>query len=338
MRLDIYNHIFPIKFFEKMGEVMKDKRPIKRWLNIPMLYDLDARLKIMERFGEYQQILSLSMPPIEFVGGPNESPALARLANDGMAEICRKHPDRFPSFIASLPMNNVKETEKEIDRAIKELGACGIQIFSNVNGRPLDEPEFWPVFEKMAQHDLPIWLHPARGANFPDYASEKKSKYEIWWTIGWPYETSAAMCRLVFSGMFDKLPHIKVIIHHLGAMIPYFEGRFGAGLDQMGSRTADEDYETEIVAKMAAKGRRPLDYFKMFYADTAVFGADAATVCGIDFFGVDRCMFASDCPFDPEGGPMYIRETIRILDNLKVSNSQREQLYLSNAKKLLKMN
>jgi predicted TIM-barrel fold metal-dependent hydrolase len=336
MRLDIYNHIFPMKFFERMGEVMKDKRPIKRWLNIPMLYDLDARLKIMDTFGDYQQILSLSMPPIEFIGGPNESPALARLANDGMAEICRKYPQRFPSFIASLPMNNVKETEKEIDRAIKELGACGIQIFSNVNGRPLDEPEFWPVFEKMAQHDLPIWLHPARGANFPDYATEKKSKYEIWWTIGWPYETSAAMCRLVFSGLFDRLPHAKIIIHHLGAMIPYFAGRFGPGLDQLGSRTADENYE-EILDKMKAKGRRPLDYFKMFYADTAVFGADAATECGIDFFGVERCMFASDCPFDPEGGPMYIRETIRILDALDVTKGQREQLYISNAKKLLKM-
>lgn len=337
MRLDIYNHVFPMKFFERMGEVMKDKRPIKRWLNIPMLWDLDARLRIMDRFGDYQQILSLSMPPIEYIGGPDQSPELARLANDGMAEICGKHPDRFPSFIASLPMNNPKATAIEIDRAIGELGACGIQIFSHVNGRALDEPDYWPVFEKMARLDLPIWLHPARDANFPDYASEKKSKYEIWWTIGWPYETSAAMCRLVFSGLFDRLPDIKIITHHLGAMIPYFEGRFGAGMDQLGSRTADENYQ-EILDQMTAKGRRPLDYFKMFYADTAVFGADAATVCGISFFGVDRCMFASDCPFDPEGGPMYIRETIRILDALDVTKAEREKLYVRNAKKLMKLN
>jgi aminocarboxymuconate-semialdehyde decarboxylase len=185
----------------------------------------------------------------------------------------------------------------------------------------------------MAKIDLPIWMHPARGADVVDYKGEKKSHYEIWWTFGWPYETSVAMAHIVFAGLFDKHPNLKIITHHLGGMIPYFEGRVGPGWDQIGTRTSDEDY-TLLLKKLK---KRPLDYFKMFYADTAVFGADAATVCGIDFFGVDRCMFASDCPFDPEGGPMYIRETIRILDNLKVSNSQREQLYIANAKKLLKM-
>ena len=165
MKLDIYNHIFPVKYFERMQEVIPNKGPIKRWLNIPVLYDVEARLRMMDGFGEYQQILSNSMPPIEFIGGPDQTPELARLANDGMAELCRRHPDRFPSFIASLPMNNMDATVKEIDRAINELNACGVQIFSHVNNRPLDEPEFYPLFEKMAGHDLPIWLHPARAAN-----------------------------------------------------------------------------------------------------------------------------------------------------------------------------
>ncbi|MGE3936306.1 MAG: amidohydrolase family protein, partial [Rhodospirillaceae bacterium] len=189
------------------------------------------------------------------------------------------------------------------------------------------------IFERMAQLNRPIWLHPARGANFPDYLTEKKSKYEIWWTFGWPYETSAAMSRIVFSGIFDKLPTIKIIVHHLGAMVPYFEGRVGPGWDQLGSRTEDEDYE----ALLKSMKKRPIDYFKMFYADTALFGSRAGTVCGLDFFGPDRCMFASDCPFDPEGGPMYIRETIKVLDSLDVSNAEREKLYLSNAKKIIGM-
>ena len=114
----------------------------------------------MDSFGEYQQILSNSMPPIEFIAGPEQTPELARLANDGMAELCRRYPDRFPSFIASLPMNNMDATVDEIDRAIGELGACGVQIFSHVNNRPLDEPEFYPLFEKMAGHDLPICCIP----------------------------------------------------------------------------------------------------------------------------------------------------------------------------------
>jgi len=336
MKLDCYTHIFPLEFFKRMEEVVPDKRPIKRWLNIPVLYDVDARLRMMEQFGEYQQILTLSAPPIEYMAGPEVTPGLARLANDGMAALCKKYPDRFPAFIASLPLNNMPEALKEIDRSIKELDARGIQIFSNINGKPLDAPEFYPMFEKMAQYDLPIWLHPTRGQTFPDYKTEQKSFYEIWFVFGWPYETSAAMARIVFSGIFDKLPNIKIITHHLGAMAPYFEGRVGTSWDQIGTRDADDTFE-EMRERMRSKGRRPIDYFKMFYADTAVFGARAATVCGLDFFGTDRVVFASDCPFDPEGGPMYIRETIKVLDSIKMAKSKKDALYLKNTKKLLKL-
>ncbi|MFQ5693638.1 MAG: amidohydrolase family protein [Nitrospinota bacterium] len=333
MKLDVYTHIFPLAFFERMKEVAPDKGAIKRWLNVPVLWDVDARLRMMEEFGEYQQVLTHSMPPVEFLAGKNHSPDLARLANDGMHALCQKYPDRFPAFVASLPMNNPEAAEREIDRAVRELDARGAQIFTHVNGRPLDEPEFAFVFEKMAQYDLPLWLHPARGANFPDYPSEKKSKYEIWWTFGWPYKTSAAMARIVFSGLFDKLPDVKIIAHHLGAMVPFFEGRVGHGWDQLGTRTADEDYQS-LLASMK---KRPIDYFRMFYADTATFGSLPAIRCGLDFFGADRCLFASDCPFDPEGGPMYIRETIRCLDALDATEEEREKLYLKNARRLLKL-
>ena len=151
----------------------------------------------------------------------------------------------------------------------------------------------------MAAFDLPVWLHPFRGADITDYATETKSLYEIWWTFGWPYETSVAMSRLVFSGIFDRHPGLKIITHHLGAMAPYFEGRVGPGWDQLGTRTSDEDYGA--VLKRLKK--RPIDYFKMFYADTAVFGAYDATVCGLNFFGAGHVLFASDAPFDPETRP-----------------------------------
>lgn len=333
MKLDIYNHVFPVPFFERLQEVMTNHGPIKRWLNIPVLYDVDARLRMMETFGDYQQILSLSAPALEYVAGPDLTPELARLANDGMADLCKQHPDRFPSFIASLPMNNPDACIVEIDRAIKELNACGVQIFSNVNGKPLDAPEFFPIFERMAQHDLPLWLHPTRDASFPDYATEDKSLFEIWWTFGWSYETSAAMARLVFSRMFDKLPNIKIIAHHLGALVPYVEGRVGHGWDQLGTRTPGDEY-TQLLESM---DKRPIDYFKMFYVDTAVFGSFGATRCGFDFYGPERCLFASDCPFDPEGGPMYIRETIQCLDDLEIDKSTREDIYLNNARKLMKL-
>jgi uncharacterized protein len=177
----------------------------------------------------------------------------------------------------------------------------------------------------------PIWLHPSRGANHPDYLDEKKSLYEIWWTFGWPYETSVAMARLVFSQTLDKYPNLKIIAHHLGAMVPYFEGRVGPGWDQLGKRTSDEDY----FSLLKSLKKRPLDYFKQdFYADTAVFGSRAATMCGLEFYGVDNVVFASDCPFDPEQGPGYIRETLQILEGLDLSQDDKEKIYFRNLEKL----
>lgn len=336
MKLDIFPHIFPRRFFDKMVEVAPDRGAIKRWLNIPVLYDLDARLRMMEEFGEYRQILTLSLPAIEFLAGPDASPELARIANDGMAEICSRHPDRFPGFVASLPMNNVPGALAEMRRAVEALGARGVQVFTNVNGRPLDEPDFAPIFERMNAYDLPIWMHPTRGPGFSDYATEKKSKYEIWWLFGWPYETSAAMARMVFSGFFDRWPRLKIITHHLGAMAPFFEARIGLGMDQLGSRTADEDY-TVIPRQMSARGRRPVDYFRMFYNDTAVNGSRSAIRCGLDFFGIDHCLFGTDCPFDPEGGPLFIRETIRAIESLGLAKEDRAKLYLGNAQRMLRL-
>jgi predicted TIM-barrel fold metal-dependent hydrolase len=317
-----------------MRGIAKDKEAIKRWLNVPVLYDLDARIAMMRGFPGYRQILTLSSPPIEFLAGPEESPALARLANEGMAEIGAKHPEFFPAFVASLPMNNVEAALGEMEYAIRVLGAKGIQVFTNVNGRALDEPEFWPIFERATRlYDVPVWMHPARGANFADYAGEKKSKYEIWWTFGWPYETSAAMTRMVFSGFFDRLPDLRLITHHMGAMIPFFEGRVGPGLDQFGCRTSDADYEG-MLKRMA---KRPIDYFRMFYADTALSGSRAGMQCGLEFFGEDRVLFATDCPFDPEGGPMYVRTTPEAIDALAITRKARNKIYFGNALRLLKM-
>ena len=327
-KVDIFNHVMPAKFFERIGDY---KDIGKRMREVPMLYDLDERFRVMDRFPDYVQVLSAGMPPIEALAGPGESPELARICNDGMAELCRKHPERFPSFIASLALNNPESCVDEIHRGVRDLGARGVQVFSNVDGKPLDLPEFEPLFDTMAAYDLPIFLHPARGANFPDYLSEKKSKYELWWAFGWPYETSVAMARIAFSGLFDKHPELKIVAHHFGAMIPFFEGRIGPGLDQLGARTSGFDKGELKFTK------RPFDYFKMFYADTAVFGSRAATVCGLDFFGVDRTVFASDAPFDPEKGPMYVRETIRVIESLDLPAADKAKIFHGNAEKLLRL-
>ena len=334
MKLDIFNHIFPKTYWDKMMEVAPNVKDMgKRTREVPVLWDLDARFRMMDQFDDYAQVICLCSPPLEKLAGPDITPDLARVANDGMAEYVAKYPDRFPAFIASLPMNNPEATFKEVDRAIKELKAVGVQIFTNVNGKPLDLPEFKPLFEKMAKYDLPIWVHPIRGADFTDYLTEDRSEYEIWWTFGWPYETSALMARLVFSGYFDAFPNLKIITHHMGGMIPYFEGRVGPGWDQLGARTSDKDLS--VILKEL---KRPhLEYFKMFYADTALFGSLAGTKCGLDFFGADHVLFASDCPFDPEKGPGFIRETIRVINELPISDEVRTKIFETNARRLLKL-
>jgi aminocarboxymuconate-semialdehyde decarboxylase len=135
------------------------------------------------------------------------------------------------------------------------------------------------------------------------------------------------MARLVFSKTLDRHPDLKVIVHHFGGIVPILEGRIGPGWDQIGARTSDEDYQ---ALKNSLK-KRPLDYFKQnFYADTAVFGADAATVCGLAFYPTERVLFASDCPFDPEKGTGYIRETLRILGSLDLTKDQREKIFYRN--------
>ena len=334
MKIDIFCHIFPKSFYDRMLAISaKGGYMQKRVREIPVMIDLDLRFRVMDQFPGYAQVLSLASPSMEALGGPNESPDLSRLANDGMAEIQHRHPDRFPGFIAAVPMNNPDACVREIERAVKDLGAVGIQIFTNVNGRPLDEPEYLPVFQKMAEVDLPIWMHPARPATFADYPGEKKSKYEAWWVFGWPYETSIAMTRILFAGYFDRWPNLKIITHHMGGMVPYFSGRTGPGLDQLGARTDDEDLT--VYARRLKKS--PQDYYKMFYADTALFGSKHGMICGLEYFGADHVLFASDMPFDPEKGPAFIRETIRCLEEMPISDAVRQQIYEGNARRLLKL-
>lgn len=230
-------------------------------------------------------------------------------------------------------MNEPDGMLKEAERAVKELGAVGVQVYTNVLGRPLTDPATMPLFDLMADIDLPIWMHPIRAMDIPDYKGEPKSQYEIWWTFGWPYETSVAMAHMVFAGLFDKHPNLKIITHHMGGMVPYFAGRVGPGWDQLGARTSDEDL-TLVLKKLK---KRPLDYFKMFYADTALFGTKPATECGLEFFGAEHTLFASDSPFDPEKGSAYIRWTIEIIDSLDITPQERHAIYEGNARRLLKL-
>jgi uncharacterized protein len=329
--LDIFNHLMPAAYFERFKTLAPDLPAATMFPRLRTLWDIDARLRLLDQFGEYQQVLSLANPPLELLGPPDQTPDLARLANDGLAELCRFHPERFPTFIASLPMNNIDATLREIDRAVGELGAKGIQVFTNVAGKPLSVPEFRPLFARMAQHDLPVWVHPMRGPQFSDYATEQTSDNEIWFTFGWPFETTACMTRLIYSGLFDEFPEVKIITHHMGGMIPYFAGRIGLGFRQIFFGAPDRNPGAEALK------RPPGDYYKMLYADTALNGDVAATRCGHDYFGTARCLFATDAPFDAEQGRGLIAKTIAAVEALDIDTAAHERIFAGNARALLRL-
>lgn len=333
MKIDAFPHILPKRFFDRMFDHATGEAAYmrKRVSAIPVLYDLDERFRVMDRFGDYRQILTLASPPIETLGEPAVTGDLACLANDELADLCARYPDRFVGFAASLAMHDPDACLREIERACGELGALGVQIFTNVNGHPLDEQRFAPIFAAMAELDRPIWVHPARGAAVADYASEERSQYELWWVFGWPYETAIFMSRLALSGILDRHPGLRILTHHGGGMVPHFAGRIGPGLDQLGARTPDED----LAAVRGTLRRRPYDYYRMFYGDTALFGAEHAVRCAIEFFGVDHILFGSDMPFDPEKGPQFIRETIANIEALGLSDADRGLIYEGNARRVL---
>jgi predicted TIM-barrel fold metal-dependent hydrolase len=317
--IDAWTHILPQRYFARLQTIGSASGRLKRWLTLKTLFDLDARFHVMDSFPGYSQFLTPSMPPVEDLGEADAAADLAMLMNDELAELVAKYPDRFAGWCGAVSFLNPDMAIKEIDR-LATMGSSGVQIITNIRGEPLDAPRFESIFDAIARHGMAIWLHPARGPHIADYPTEDRSRFEIWWAFGWPYESSVAMARLVFSGLFDRHPELRIITHHLGAMIPFFAGRIKQGWGkQMGTRTPNSD--ADLLPKRLQ--RTPSEYFKLFYGDTALSGSTAATRCGLDFFGNERVLFGTDFPYDAEGGAILVRETLRSLDELALPASTR---------------
>jgi aminocarboxymuconate-semialdehyde decarboxylase len=329
LKIDIFTHIFPAKYKEAMDKEMGPGHYKSVHDTMGTLYDLDYRFRLMDKFEGLMHILTIGGPPVEDIVNPQKAIDLAKLANDEMAELVYKYPDRFAAAVAWLPLNDIDATLQEIDRTIKDLKFRGIQIYTPTMDKSLDSPEFLPIYQKMAEYNLPIWIHPTRPRGYPDYRSEQDSLYRIYWYFGWPYETSAAMARLVMSGILEKYPGLKFITHHAGGMIPFFEKRIVGGLDH-----------TEMLQKANFKEnlRRPvLDYFKMFYADTAIGGSIPAMMCAYAFFGAEHFLFGSDWPFDSQRGERNTREAIETIEEMDIGDAEKKMLFEDNAKRLLRL-
>jgi len=323
-KIDMFPHILPMKYKEALFKKAKSSFYLKADEIRPALWDLDLIFSSMDKYEGLRQTLTLSAPPVEYAFSPKEAVGMARLANDEMAELVNKYPDRFVAAAAALPLNDPDASIREIERAVTELKLKGIQIFTSINGIPLDRPQFLGIFEKMAQYDLPIWLHPCRDENVPDYPDEEYSKYTLSLPFGWPYQTTMAMARLVYSGIMEKYPNLKVITHHCGAMVPYFTARI---------QPPGQDGEVMKLSKP------PLEYFKRFYGDTVLGMNVPALMCGYAFFGADHMLFGSDYPFP--GGPKNYNKAlggaIKAVENMKITAEEKAKIYSKNARRILKL-
>lgn len=334
-KIDAFCHVMPWPYYSRFFELdvsLHAANLRKRVSNIPALVDMDLRFRQMDEFGDYRQIINIAAPPVEDLGSPKISREMSRIGNEAMAELVQKHPDRFVGFTACVPMDDVEAAIGELDYATDELGALGAQIYTHVHGRPMDDRGFDPFYERVASKKKLLQVHPCRSSAWADYPSEERSRFEIWWTFGWEYDLSAFMARIVFSGVLERYPNLSMLIHHGGSMVPHFAGRVGPGWDQLGARTPPEQQE-DVTGYPLSK--RPIEYFRTMYADTALFGAAHALRCSIDFYGVDHVLFASDSPYDPERGPGYIRSTIRNLGEIGLSEDEQAQIFHGNVSRLL---
>jgi predicted TIM-barrel fold metal-dependent hydrolase len=327
MKIDIFPHILPVKYKEAFQKVNKSEVFIKMHNIIPTLSDLDYRFRIMDEYDHLMQVLTLSSPPVENFADPKQSASLSKLANDEMAELVVKYPDRFAAAVACLPMNDMNAALDEVDRAINDLHFRGVQIFTPISDKPLDSAEFLPLYEKMSQYDLPIWIHPQREMDYPDYRTEKTSKYAVHSMLGWVYETSSAMVRLVLSGILEKYANLKFIVHHGGAMIPFLNRRVASFIDFSATRL-----ENRILEHISGP---PIDYFKMFYADTAIYGNTAGLMCSYDFFGAQHLLFGTDMPYDSQFGLTFTGETIKSIEQMTISDAEKKMIFEDNARGLL---
>jgi predicted TIM-barrel fold metal-dependent hydrolase len=333
MMIDAFCHILTPKFLQE-----RNKRALGRFAGlrasrynavIPTLSDLNVRFKIMDKYPDYVQVLSTAAPAIETICNPDDAAELAKIANDELAEMVLHYPDRFVGGIACVAMNNINATLNEIDRAINDLRLRGIQVHSDIAGKPLDSPEFVPVYEKMAAYNLPIFIHPVKEEHVPDYPGEEGSKYLVWNRLSWPHQTSVAMMRISCSGILERYPNLKFVTHHAGGTVPYLWTRIRV-LDDTNEMILGYRYEARLTKKVD-------DYLRMFYNDTAVYGNAPSLMCAYAFCGADHLIFATDMPFGNQLGERLVRETIRSVNEMSIGDVERKMIFEENARKLMRL-
>ncbi len=328
MKIDAFAHILPPRYAERVFGLLRARGDTsageyERMMALdPTLQDFDERLRFMDQFGaDYRQVLVMAHTSVEHEP-PEVARDLARVGNEELAAVVEAHPDRFAGWVAQAALQAGERGLEDIEEAI-DAGALGVQVFTAMQGRCLDHPDYEPFFALMARLDRTAWIHPNRTVQWSDFPlSEPASRHGLYVRAGWPTDTTVTMARLVYAGYLERWPELKILVHHSGGTVPMLAGRL---------KTLQLTPDNEEVA---ARLRRPvLDYLKRFYADTANFGNPIALRAALDFFGPDHVLFGTDFGFSMKFAP----ETIDDVESVIQDEDVKRAVYEGNARRVLRL-
>jgi len=274
---------------------------------------LEDRLNAMNKYGIDMQVLSLTTPGVEREKA-SRGIKLARLANDGFGAITEKYPDRFRA-LASLPVQDPEASVDELDRAVRDCGLSGVMLFSNANGKPLDSQELIPIYEKAAKLDVPLFIHPTSPIN-----ASAMEDYRLVPIIGFTVDTSLALLRLVFSGILERLPNLKIVVAHTGGVFPYLRGRIEIGYN------AYPECRVNIPSP-------PSVYFKKnVWVDTVCYDPNVL-MSTYSFLGYEKILLGTDYPHQISD----MENAVRRVKKLGIADMEKVRILGENAEILLKI-
>lgn len=321
--IDIHSHCYPLEFVNKVlslgppFEVGKDANGRKNifykgarvWTITDSMGDVEGRIKALEKFGICHQILSAATPFSYFLPD-KEGYDLVRSVNDAMCNVCEDHSGYF-SAIASLPLTNIDNSLKELERAIDQLKMKGVILGTNICGKPIDSEDFFPLFEELNRRKVLVFLHPM----IPAEVGLLKD-YSLLSLVGFMSETTLAVSRMVLSGVLDRFPHLTMVLAHMGGTILHLWERIERG---------------HSVYPDAAKvvSTPPSYYFKRFYFDTTCYD-EIALQAALERVGPERLLFGTDFPH-PIGN---LKRTKEIYDRLDWDEKTKQSVFFDNARTL----
>jgi uncharacterized protein len=336
MVIDFQAHLFPEEYINELkrrdGAVILEEpdpysgmtyfydKKLRSRINTAIFQgrDIERRIEHMDRLGIDIHILTIPAPGADRFEA-EDAVAIARVANDAVAAICRKQPNRFIGFF-TLPTSSISASLAELERSVHELGLKGFGSFANLNGQALDREELFPIYERLAKYKLPVYIHPTAPL------ATEATGIDIMPTLifGWAFDSTVAMTRLVYGRVLERFPEINFVVADVGGVLAFFAQR------------AKNIYSgrTEEIRQRYGLKENPLDSFRRFYVDTADHPASTLK-CVLDFFGPERLVLGTNYPYGPEEGCVLIKNSLAAIDGLDLSKSDKEKVLGGNAAEIL---